>query len=191
MLPDNCSQPCLKAPYQSEMFEKLSSNLCSEDGTYRFAGPDQSRKALHLPGHTEGSSCLQRWSLGWSEGWSLRAQTNKWPIFLHSGVTGSWMNNKVINVCRNVVVRKIYKGYHWDWLETFWKKKKQIFECCRVKRNLLHFPNISFSDFRPITSKHWLWLSACWRTLCKVAVYKNMPILKLHVSMEMHINYFK
>lgn len=143
MLPDNCSQPCLKAPYQSEMFEKLSSNLCSEDGTYRFAGPDQSRKALHLPGHTEGSSCLQRWSLGWSEGWSLRAQTNKWPIFLHSGVTGSWMNNKVINVCRNVVVRKIYKGYHWDWLETFWKKKTNIW-MLQGKKESSPFPQHQF-----------------------------------------------
>lgn len=138
--------------------------------TYQSADPDQSRRVLHLPGHTAGSSSLQRWSLGWNEEWFLRTHTNKWFIF--AVLWSHWFYTKVINVCKNTSVRKINQVYS-DSVVTL---KETTFECFRINIKssvLFSFPNTGFFDCRPVTSKQlWLWLSAYWLTHQKAPLFR-------------------
>ena len=160
--------------------------------TYQSAGPDQSRRALRLPGHRGGSSCLRRWSLGLNEGWSLRTHTHTHTelsdlFFLYAGVAGLWMNTKVINVCNNVSVRKINRGYWPDWMGTFfccWKKMTIWMLQAKYKVScLFHFPNMDFSHCRIITSKlHWAVIN---RQLFSTAVVWNETTLKcFHANVD-------
>lgn len=88
-------------PYCSENFGWV---LLVVWQTYQSAGPDQSRRALHLREHTADSSCLRKWSSGLSEGWSLRTHAEENDLFFsHCGVTSSRMNSPVINVRKSIL----------------------------------------------------------------------------------------
>ena len=156
--------------------------------TYQSAGRDQSRRALRLPGHRGGSSCLRRWSSGLNEGWSLRTHTVEWFIFpVHSSrrFVDEHQSDKCLQQCfcqkKSIVVIGLTGWELFLFLcgkMNLWMLRGKNKVSC-----LFHFPNMDFSHCRIITSKlHWAVIN---RQLFTTAVVWNETTLKcFHANMD-------
>lgn len=125
MLSDSCRSPCLKALFSLRHLTifHLSGVVMVLWKTYQSAGPDQSRRALHLQAHTAGSSCLQTLSLGLSGVWFLGTHTVKWIISLVLQGHRFMEENQRDKCLQEGLRQKNHKGYSPDWLLTFGGKK--------------------------------------------------------------------
>lgn len=157
MLTDSSLWPSLKVLISLEKSEKLSSKDCSGNSEkdlpvcrsrpkQKSAPSPRAHSKQQLP-----SKVVIRIERG-----MISEDTHKQVIYFCCILQSHWFYTKVINVCKNTSVRKINQVYS-DSVVTL---KETTFECFRINIKssvLLSFPNTSFFDCRPVTSKQ-LWL---------------------------------